>query len=54
MDDDARIFDRALLKDVLKNVLSALAIAAVFYLLVGVLGFRFPKGAGVGPASAIP
>jgi hypothetical protein len=51
---EEKLLDRELAKDVLKNVLSALAIAAVFYLLVGVLGFRFPKGAGVGPASAIP
>lgn len=45
--DDDRILNRSLWRDVVKNIISAAAVAALFYFAVAVLGFRFPKGANV-------
>lgn len=47
------LVDRDTWHKVLENLISAILIALVFYILVAVFGFKFPKGHQVSPASAI-
>lgn len=49
---DGKILDRDFCKKVAVNVVSALVIGAIFYMLVGVFGFKWPKGASVTPGIA--
>lgn len=52
MDDGPKMFDRSFARAVMVNAVSALVIAGMFYLLVGVFGFRFPRGSRVPLGSA--